>query len=151
MPPAAGGLRKSFIMRISQFCFVIASLTAVVGLSLGIFMGVSHDHSLAPVHVHINLIGWVSMFLFGLYYRTHEEAESGLAVFQVGTVAIGFIAMMAALTMMIALANPIALPIGVPVAIVGAILVWIGFASFALIVWREGREARTAAIAEAAE
>ncbi len=135
-------------MRLSQFCFVIASLTALVGLSLGIFMGVSHDHSLAPVHVHVNLIGWVSMFLFGLYYRTHPYAESGLAVLQVAAVAVGLLAMMGAVAMMITLANPLAQPVGMPVAIVGALLIWIGFATFALIVWREGREP---ALAEPAE
>lgn len=131
-------------MRLSQFCFVIASLAAVVGISLGIFMAVSQDHSLVPVHVHINLIGWVSMFLFGIYYRTHAHAESGLALFQVGMVAVGYVAMMGALAALIQFPNPAALPI----AIIGSILVWLGFVTFALIVWREAREP---AIAEPAE
>lgn len=134
-------------MRLSQFCFVIASLAAVAGISLGIFMGITEDHSLAPVHVHTNLIGWVSMFLFGLYYRTHAHAESGLAVFQVGAVTIGYVAMMGALTALIQFPNPAALP----AAIVGSMLVWIGFATFALIVWREGREIRRSALAQPAE
>ncbi len=123
-------------MRLSQFCFAIASLAAVAGVSLGIAMGISHDHSLAPVHVHNNLIGWVSLFLFGMYYRFHPDAESGLAVFQVGTTVVGYVAMMGGLTALLLSPGPVALP----VAIVGSVLVWLGFAAFALIVWRGQRE-----------
>jgi hypothetical protein len=48
---------------------------AVVGMALGIVMGASHDFLLMPVHAHINLVGWVSMFLAGLFYHTHPRAE----------------------------------------------------------------------------
>jgi len=44
----------------------IAVVYFVVGVTLGIVMGASGDHSLRPVHAHINLLGWVSMTLFGL-------------------------------------------------------------------------------------
>lgn len=44
----------------------MAVLYFVVGVGLGIHMGGSGDHSLFPVHAHINLLGWVSMALFGL-------------------------------------------------------------------------------------
>ncbi|MFN0191673.1 MAG: hypothetical protein ACKVP5_06815 [Aestuariivirga sp.] len=118
--------------RVSDFCFVIGSLTALLGVSLGIFMGVSQDHSLAPVHVHLNLIGWVSMFLFGLYYRTHPEAERGHAKFQVAIVAVGYAAMMGALTSLILAPVDAAFPI----AIAGSVLVWLGMALFAVIVWQ---------------
>ena len=56
-------------MRLPQFCFLLASVTALAGMSLGIYMGIAQDHSLMPVHAHLNLIGWVTMFLMGLYYR----------------------------------------------------------------------------------
>lgn len=36
-------------------------------MSLWIYMGIAQDHSLTPVHAHLNLLGWVTMFLTGLY------------------------------------------------------------------------------------
>jgi hypothetical protein len=36
-------------------------------------MGASGDHSLFPVHAHINLLGWVSMGLFTYVYDRYPE------------------------------------------------------------------------------
>lgn len=44
----------------------LAVVYFVVAVTLGIVMGASGDHSLMPVHAHLNLLGWVSMTLFGL-------------------------------------------------------------------------------------
>jgi hypothetical protein len=46
----------------------IAVLQALVGMGVGIFMGITGDYTLAPAHAHSNLLGWVSMAIFGLYY-----------------------------------------------------------------------------------
>ena len=35
----------------------------------GIEMGVRQDFALAPAHAHLNLVGGVLLFVFGLYYR----------------------------------------------------------------------------------
>jgi hypothetical protein len=37
-------------MRLPQFCILLASATALVGMCLGVYMGLAHDHSLTPVH-----------------------------------------------------------------------------------------------------
>jgi len=44
----------------------LAALYFAIGVILGVVMGASGDHSLFPLHAHINLLGWVSMALFGL-------------------------------------------------------------------------------------
>jgi hypothetical protein len=46
----------------------VAVLQALVGMGVGIFMGITGDYTLAPAHAHNNLLGWVSMAIFGLYY-----------------------------------------------------------------------------------
>jgi len=56
-----------------------AVIAALAGLGLGIFMGASHDHTLRTVHVHINLVGWVSLFLFGLFYTLVGAGSARLA------------------------------------------------------------------------
>lgn len=47
----------------------MAALYLVTGVSLGIYMGASGDHTLRPVHAHLNLLGWASMGLIGLIYH----------------------------------------------------------------------------------
>ncbi|WP_236561184.1 hypothetical protein [Pontibacillus sp. HMF3514] len=44
----------------------LASIYFFIGIGLGIFMEMAHDHASMGVHAHINLVGWVSMALFGL-------------------------------------------------------------------------------------
>ena len=44
----------------------IAVIYFVAAVALGVGMGASGDHSLFPLHAHLNLLGWVSMVLFGL-------------------------------------------------------------------------------------
>lgn len=46
----------------------MAAIYFVLGVSLGIHMGKSHDFLLAPVHAHINLLGWVTMALMGILH-----------------------------------------------------------------------------------
>ncbi|MFY8207419.1 MAG: hypothetical protein ACOVKN_10340, partial [Arenimonas sp.] len=49
--------------------FKLAVLYLVIGVALGLHMAKSGNHGMYPVHAHINLLGWVSMSLFGLIYR----------------------------------------------------------------------------------
>jgi drug/metabolite transporter (DMT)-like permease len=63
-------------MKASTISFYAAVLFAFAGIAMGLYMAGSHDHSLAPAHAHINLLGWVSAFLFGLYYRHNPELDA---------------------------------------------------------------------------
>jgi hypothetical protein len=64
-------------MRLAYFCFFAAALSALTGMSLGIWMGINENFTLAPVHAHINLLGWVSLALYGLYHRGVARERTG--------------------------------------------------------------------------
>ncbi|WCL53232.1 hypothetical protein [Gimibacter soli] len=55
--------------------FKLGALYGLIGIALGVYMGASHDHSQMPTHAHLNLLGFVSMMLFGGYYRLHPAAN----------------------------------------------------------------------------
>jgi len=38
-------------------------------------MGISQDHSTMPAHAHLNLLGWVPLLLFGIYYHLHPAVD----------------------------------------------------------------------------
>jgi cbb3-type cytochrome oxidase subunit 1 len=56
-------------MNVSRGFLLVGSLYLLVGILFGMYMGGSGDHSMAPLHAHINLLGFVLMMLFGLIYR----------------------------------------------------------------------------------
>lgn len=56
-------------MNISRGFLVMGAIYLVVGIVFGSYMGGSGDHSLAPVHAHINLLGFTLMTVFGIGYR----------------------------------------------------------------------------------
>ncbi len=60
--------------KLSRRWFLVGISYFVVGISLGVYMGASGNHSLFPVHAHINLLGWASMGLTGLLYRSFPSA-----------------------------------------------------------------------------
>jgi hypothetical protein len=74
-------------MRVAYFCFISAAVAALCGMSLGIYMGMHEDFTLAPVHAHINLLGWATLALYGLYHRGVERVRSRLAWVQVSCAA----------------------------------------------------------------
>lgn len=61
--------------------FAVAVVLATIGMGVGIYMGISEDHTLAPAHAHNNLVGWVTLAIYGFYYKlVPAAARSRLAV-----------------------------------------------------------------------
>jgi hypothetical protein len=56
-------------MMIGSLMMRTSAVILLVGMLAGIVMGVQQNFVLAPAHAHLNLIGGVLLFLFGLYYR----------------------------------------------------------------------------------
>lgn len=63
--------------QISNWFFRLAILYLLAGVALGLFMAASHDHSMFPAHAHLNLLGWVTMSLFAIFYRLVPAAAQG--------------------------------------------------------------------------
>lgn len=65
---------------LSRRWFLCAITYFVIGISLGVYMGASGNHGQFPAHAHINLVGWASMALTGVLYRSFPAAaQSALA------------------------------------------------------------------------
>ena len=62
-------------MKASILSFRAAVLMFIAGMIWGIVMAISQDHSTLPAHAHLNLLGWVSLFLFGIYYHLHPTVD----------------------------------------------------------------------------
>ena len=57
--------------------FILLSVLCLIfGIVMGIVMGAAHDFQFTPVHAHLNLLGWVSLALFGLIYKAYPALKS---------------------------------------------------------------------------
>lgn len=62
---------------IGTFMIRFGVIILVLGMVAGMIMGARQDFMLAPAHAHLNLVGGVLMFLFGLYYKLVPGAAEG--------------------------------------------------------------------------
>lgn len=114
-------------------------ITALIGVAMGIAMGMSEDFTLSPVHAHLNLLGWVSMMIYGVFYRLYpSSAEGYLALFHAICAVVGggvFV-----LSLALRLAGPADLaPVAAVGLAIGPILVFAGMAVFAILVFQATR------------
>ena len=57
----------------------IAAVYLAIGVTMGIVMGITHQFVLAPVHAHINLLGWASLGIMVLpLYANLEKHDQAL-------------------------------------------------------------------------
>jgi hypothetical protein len=120
---------------IGSLMMCTGAVILLVGMLAGIAMGIQQNFVLAPAHAHLNLIGGVLLFLFGLYYRLIPAAgASTLAKVQ------GWLHMI----------GSILFPVGVAVVllkgpsfeaapIAGSLIVVAAMALFVVIVFRSSR------------
>ncbi|WP_051512676.1 hypothetical protein [Skermanella stibiiresistens] len=138
-------------MKIEYFCFVAAAAAALTGMSVGLYMGLAHDFTLAPAHAHLNLLGWVTMSLYGLYHRGRDKRPAALAWTQVGTGVVGFIGMSGGLAVTLTIGGPVAL--GVTLA--GAAMAILSMTLFMAVVIGDGllsgRDARLSGVRRVGE
>lgn len=120
-------------MRDPAFVLLVAAvLCVVVGMLWGIQMAVSGDHLLASAHAHLNLVGWVTLALFAVYYRlTPAAASSRLARIHTAVAILAVVVMVPGIALVINGGSPM-------FASTGAFLALVSMALFLITVLRHG-------------
>lgn len=112
----------------------IAAIYVSLGVLLGMLMGIIQDFRLASVHAHLNLLGWVSMAIFGLIYHFYPHAaETRLAKLHFWLHNIGLPLMQGGLAIELISGNSAMLPL----VIVSSLLVVIGVILFTINLFRQ--------------
>lgn len=117
--------------RLAQHCFQAAIVFFIFGIVMGLQMGISGNHNVIGPHAHSNLLGWVSMALFGVYYALNPtKAQSKLARIQFIVYAIGVVIMIPSLYLLY-----IGYPAFEPIVAASSIVVLVGALLFAAVVF----------------
>lgn len=91
--PAVPLRRRPIGITLPGFCLAFAAPAALGGMVLGIVMGIRQDFTLAPAHAHLNLLGWVTMAIYGLFHRATGRLGGWLGWLQAGAGALGALLM----------------------------------------------------------
>jgi hypothetical protein len=120
---------------IGPLMMCVSVVILLAGMLAGIDMGIRQDFVLAPAHAHLNLVGGVLLFLFGLYYRLIPAAGASMLAKVQGWLHIVGAILFPAGVAMVLLKGPSfeAAPI------VGSLIVVAAMALFAVIVFRTSR------------
>jgi hypothetical protein len=88
-------------MRDVAFAFFAAAAFSVFGgMVWGIQMAISGNHLLAPAHAHLNLVGWATLALYGVYYRLTPLANvARLARVHAGMAILGVVVLVAGIAL----------------------------------------------------
>ena len=108
----------------------------VIGILIGIYMGGSGDHSLTPVHAHINLLGAVFMVIFGVLYRLMPGLAQGwMGASHFWLFQLGALILMAGLYLMIS--GKMAESTVGPILMVAELAVLLGAVIFTANLWKQ--------------
>jgi hypothetical protein len=120
---------------IGSLMMCMSVVILLIGMLAGIVMGMEQNFTLAPAHAHLNLIGGVLLFLFGLYYRLVPAAgTTTLAKVQ------GWLHMIGAILFPVGVAVVLLKGPSFEVApIVGSLIVVVAMALFVVIMFRTSR------------
>ena len=85
--PRNNSLEKKWSLRLIQF----SAIFGFIGTYLGSHMAGQMDYALRPIHAHILLVGWLSVFAWGVFYRLYTVKYKKLVTIH------GFLAMIGAI------------------------------------------------------
>jgi hypothetical protein len=119
--------------RVSLAFFSVAAVYAIIGMSWGIVMGASQDHSMYPAHAHLNLLGWVTMSIYGIFYAlVGARISARLPWITFALSNIGLVIMIPALALILRYGE---LPQYIVPISIAEILTVAGMVSFGVSVW----------------
>ena len=120
--------------RVSASFFTVGALCVLVGMFWGMHMGEANDFQLAPAHAHLNLLGWVTMALYGTFYAlTAQTMSPRLAWTNFLLSVAGILVMIPSLAIFLATSNKDL----IKVMVVGEVLSVLALLTFLISVFRE--------------
>lgn len=120
--------------------FKTAIVFLLIGIGMGLQMSISGNHNVIGAHAHANLLGWVTMAIFGGYYALNPaKAQGRLANLQYWVYTTGVVLIVP--TLYIMYPGYTALE---PLAAISSLIILLGVAMFAVVIF--GKEPQSTAV-----
>ncbi|WP_017753726.1 hypothetical protein [Calidifontibacillus oryziterrae] len=128
-------------MNNSKLLLRFAGLFGVIGAILGAHMAGAGSYAFRPVHAHILVVGWLSLFAWSVYYKVFQTSQTLLTKLHVWTAIIGSVGL--TVGMWLYMVKPFDLPQGLTLTfyIGGGVALLSSYILFFLLtmLYREGK------------
>ena len=117
--------------QLARLFFKTAIVFLIVGIAMGLQMAISEDHNVIGAHAHANLLGWVTMALFGTYYAFNPaKAETRFAKIQYWAYTAGVVVIVPSLYLLY-----LGYPAVEPLTAVSSLVILLGVLMFAVVIY----------------
>jgi hypothetical protein len=117
--------------KLANLFFKTAVVFLIIGIGIGLQMAISRNHNVIGAHAHINLLGWVTSAIFGIYYALNPaKAETRIAMAHYAVYTLGVAVM--AVSLYLLLSGNVAFE--APVAI-SSLITFVGVLLFAWVLF----------------
>lgn len=120
----------------------IAAIFGLIGTVLGSHMAGAGSYAFKAVHAHILLVGWLSLFSWGVFYRIYKVRAKKLLTIQGWTGIIGAIGLSAGMWLQFLKPFNVNEVFSLILYIVGGTVLLISFALFAVITFLTEKEGK---------
>lgn len=117
----------------SKVLLRFAGIFGLIGAILGAHMAGSGSYAFRPVHAHILVVGWLSLFAWAVYYKVFQTSQTVLTKVHVWSAIIGSVGL--TVGMWLYMVKPFNLPEGLTLIfyIGGGVALLVSFIIFFLI------------------
>ncbi|MGB3100511.1 MAG: hypothetical protein WBB56_01300 [Psychrobacillus psychrotolerans] len=111
----------------------VGALFGLLGAYLGSHMAGAGSYALRPIHAHILLVGWLSLFVYGLFYKLYKVKFPKLVAFHGWSAIIGAIGLTAGMYLQFLQPFNINETFALVAYIIGGSTLLLSFAAFVLV------------------
>lgn len=116
---------------LSRLFFKTAIVFLIVGIAMGLQMAISGNHNVIGAHAHANLLGWVTMALFGTYYAFNPaKAATRMANLQYWVYTAGVVVIVPSLYLMY-----LGYAAFEPLTAISSLVILLGVLMFAVVIY----------------
>ncbi|MFS0577487.1 hypothetical protein AB1K83_17885 [Sporosarcina sp. 179-K 3D1 HS] len=120
----------------------IAAIFGLIGTVLGSHMAGAGSYAFRPIHAHILLVGWLSVFAWGVFYRVYKVRAKKLITAHGWTAIIGSIGLTAGMWLQFMKPFGVNPTLALILYIVGGTILLISFALFVLVTFLTEKEGK---------
>lgn len=113
----------------------IAAIFGLIGTVLGSHMAGSNSYAFRPIHAHILLVGWLSLFAWGVFYRIFKVRAKKLVAFHGWTAIIGAVGLTTGMWLQFMQPFGVSPTFSLILYIVGGTILLISFALFVILTY----------------
>jgi hypothetical protein len=122
-------------MKYSSLLLRLSAIFGLIGAAMGGHMAGSYDYAYKPVHAHVLVVGWLSIFSWAVYYRVFQPTSKVLSALHVYSAIIGVVGLTAGMALNILQVLPRA--VNLIVYIGGGATLLLSFSLFCLLVFTQ--------------